>query len=180
MQPVEYKYDLGDRLVLPDDQKAAFHSVLDTYRADPSNVQPLIDYHLQRMGELQTQALQHQIDTFQETVQGWQKLAMADEQVGGARHETAMNNVALARDTFVSRHAHGTDAWKKDLTEFNQLLDYTGLGNHPVFLRFMDNAAAYVREPEAPALNNVNIPTPRPNGQSPLYDNPRSQQRNGR
>lgn len=184
--PVEYKYELPSELVLSDEQKAEFHGLMDTYRADPSNLQPLLDYHNSRLQEFARTFQENQINEWQrafgETTKAWRKTAMADAEFGGNAFETSMGRVALARDTFMSDHARDTPAWAKDREDMINMMNSTGVGDHPVFLKLMRRVARFISEPHAEEVPVDTRPVPQREGPrgNPLHDNPRSQTFNGR
>ena len=106
----------------------------------------------------------------------WQTAAMADPEIGGSGHETAMRAIARMRDQFVSSAKPGTAQYAKDTAEFNEALRITGAGDHPAILKVFHNVAQMFDEPRLPP-SNPNPPPgngPRPNGKTVLYDNPRS------
>lgn len=168
-EPVNYEYALPETIKMDDTLKGEFHTALDAFRADPAKgVQPLVDLHNKTMQEYADHLVSEQQRVFNETRKGWRTKIMADEEVGGSGHQTAMKAVARMRDMAVP---------EKDRGEFNEFLRITGAGDHPSFIRMMHNFARFFDEPGLPPPN----PTPPPNnGRAPgprgrvLYDNPRS------
>lgn len=166
---VDYKYELPASIKLDDMHRTELHSVLDAYRADPSNVQPLIDLHNKTMEDFAAQTRREQYKVFNETRAGWRKEVLADEEIGGSGHQTAMGAIARMRDLFVP---------EKDRPAFDEFLRVTGAGDHPSFLRMVHNSARYFDEPAPPPPN----PKPSPsNGAKPgkggvrdLYTHPTS------
>lgn len=177
-EPLEYKFELPADMAIDDTRKAALFTALDTYRADPSNIQPLVDFHHAAIQEIAGQALKYQHDVFNETKSTWRKEVMADEQIGGNGHETAMGVVARMRDRFVSQHPRDSAGWEADQKALVQALDLTGAGDHPAILRFIHNVGVAFDEPPPPAPSVGGKPPPQPGGpntgKSPLHDNPRS------
>jgi len=173
---VEYDYTLPETLTLPDERKAEFHAALDAFRADPSKgVQGLIDMHNRAMEEHVERARQEQFKVWNETNDSWRKQVLADPEIGGAGHQTAMMAIARMRDRLASSHKPGTPEYVSDLAAFDQFLNVTGAGNHPVFLKLLHNSARLFDEPAPPP------PNPKPpkdigkqNGKGLLYDHPRS------
>lgn len=168
LEPVAYEYALPETIKLDDATKADFHTALDAFRADPTKgAQPLIDLHNKAMTDYDAQLRQAQVDTWNDTRKAWQTEVLADEEIGGSGHQTAMGAIARMRDMFVT---------EKDRPAFEQFLAVTGAGDHPAFLRMMHNAARLYDEP---ALPPSNVKPPANNGQNPgrkgiLYDHPRS------
>lgn len=177
-EPLEYKFDLPADMVIDDIRKAALFTALDTYRADPSNIQPLVDFHHATIQEIAGQALKYQHDVFNETKSTWRKEVMSDEQIGGNGHETAMGVVARMRDRFVSQHPRDSAGWEADQKALIEALDLTGAGDHPAILRFIHNVGVAFDEPPPPPPSLGGKPPQQPTGPkggvSPLHDNPRS------
>ena len=184
LPPAEYKYTLPDTMKMDDALKEATHHALDAFRADPNNVQPLIDLHEQTMKQyaenLAAETLANQHKAFNETRSGWNKEIMADPILGGSGHNTAMQAVARMRDLLVPKEAMAPRKWDNGqprLSQFEEFLRVTGAGDHPVFHHILHNAARYLDEPGLPPENPQPPPDlGRPNGRGSkvLYDHPRS------
>lgn len=179
--PIEYKYKLPDTLKMDDTLKGEVHGAFDAFRADPTNAQPLIDLHNRTMEnyakQLADQTLANQHKAFNTTRDGWAKDVLADQEIGGAGHQTAMTAIARARDLLVSGAKPGSPQYLADYKAHEDFLRITGAGDHPVYLKMLHRAARYFDEPTPPGEN----PKPPPdNGKAPgrtarvLYDNPRS------
>jgi hypothetical protein len=136
--------------------------------------QSLVDLHAKYASDYATHLAAEQHRIFNETRAGWRNEIMADEQIGGAGHQTAMAAIARARDMFVP-------AANKD--KFNEFLRVTGAGDHPEFLRLLHNAARRFDEPSVPTTQakpppNIGKPPGR-SGISSLYTHPSSQRTAG-
>lgn len=167
--PVAYEYALPETLKMDDARKGEFHGALDAFRADPvKGAQGLVALHEKAMTEYAAQVDQHQRDVWNDTRKEWQTQALADEQIGGSGHRTAMGVIARMRDMFVP---------EADRPAFEQFLQITGAGDHPAFLRMMHNAGRLYDEPPMPPSDIKPSPN---NGANPnarrgiLYDHPRS------
>lgn len=178
-EPVEYKYTLPETLKLSDERKTETHAAFDAFRADPANPQPLINLHNRAMTEYAEQLRRDQFKTFNNTKAGWETNWLADPEIGGAGHRTALKAIARVRDDFVSSAQQGTPKYNQDWKEFNEFLAITGAGSHPAFARLMHNLSGYVTERQA-EQNPVDIKPPKDIGKQPgnfkqiMYDNPRS------
>jgi hypothetical protein len=131
--------------------------------------QDLIGLHTQAMESYAEQVARQQMQVWNDTRADWRRQAMADEQIGGSGHLTAMSEVAQMRDLLVPA---------ADRAAFDQFLRATGAGDHPAFLKVLHNAARYMREPAQPPSN---IKPTADNGRNPnerrsavLYDRSRS------
>ena len=173
----EYKYEVPEEIRISDTQRETFHTAIEDARN--GNPQALIDLHYEAMKEFRTGVEQNQRDAWATTLQDWQSQVENDPQIGGQKFGPVSQRVAQMRDNYVSTHPHGSDEWKAEMSSFNEMLDRTGVGNHPAMWRFLDNVAKKLNEPSAPTLTN---PKPAPSGKrgtEVMYDNPRSPRANG-
>lgn len=142
-----------------------FTSVLGESRIPQEVGQKLLDMHAQHALAQVDQLSKYQHDVFNETRKGWRTQVMADEVLGGSGHQTAMGVVARMRDKFVP---------EGDREAFRQMLGYTGVGDHPLFLRMMHNIGRAFDEGPPPPPN----PQPPKNAgkgrRGVLYDHPTS------
>ena len=183
LEPVAYEYKLPETLKMDDARKAEVHTAFDAFRADPiKGAQALIDLHTKSMEEYATnyaaETLKNQFKVFNDTCRNWEKKVMADEELGGAGHETAMGAVARARDMTISSAKPGTPRYAADRKEFDEFLRTTGAGSHPAFMRMLHNAARYIDEPQADNQPLSDLKPPKGNGKAPgsrMYDHPSSQ-----
>jgi len=177
LEPVEYKFELPEGFNLADDLKTQFTGVLDGFRQDPSNVQPLVDFHVAEVNRIVEKIGDDQHRVFNDTRREWQKQIKGDEEFGGAGFETSSKAVARMRDLLVSSHKPGTPEYDRQAKEANEFFRITGAGDHPVLWRILHNAARYLDEAPLPPANIGPAPGGRaPNGskRSMLYDNPTS------
>lgn len=177
LQPVEYKYELPEHLALTDETKTFLNGVLDAFRQDPTNTQPLIDFHVKALEAFADMTRQQQHVAFNDTRMGWQKEITGDEELGGSGFETTKAKVARMRDLLVTsaNPAKEPERYAKEMKEFQQFVRITGAGDHRAFWRILNNAGTRLDEP---ALPSVEI-KPAPNGRMPgerrmsrLYDKP--------
>ena len=173
---IDWKYELPKNITMDDAQKGEFHAALEKFKTDPNEAAKEVLALGGKMMEQFTkdfaaETLKQQEKTFLDTRKSWATKWMADPEIGGAGHQTAMAAIARVRDYAVPQ---------KDRAEFDQFLRVTGAGDHPAFGRLLHNLARYVDEPQA-----VDMPTdikpPRDIGLNPnrrgrelLYDHPRS------
>ncbi len=136
--PVEYKYTLPETLKMDDALKGEVHKAFDDFRANPADAQGLIDLHAKSMTEFATQLDRQNREAFANYRKSMRDKVMADPELGGAGHQTAMGAVARMRDLFVP---------EKDRAEFDDMLRITGAGDHPAMLRLLHNAAKWFDDP---------------------------------
>lgn len=173
----EYKYDIPEDLKLTDDQRTTFHTAVEDARN--GNLQGLMDMHHQAIRAHTDWAAQNQRDVWGQQLQQWQDRVESDPDIGGAKFAGVSMRVAQLRDNFVSTHEKGTDGWKADMNEFNQMLDSTGVGNHPAMWKWANNMGKALAEAAHPTIVD---PKPAPQGKrgsEVMYDNPRSPRPNG-
>lgn len=132
---------------------AEFNAFLGEHNLSPEIGQKLLNQHTAAMTELGQSLLRQQHETFANTREGWRKEVLADPQMGGAGHQTAMQAIARMRDKLVSRHAPGSPAYQADLKAFEDMTKVTGVGDNPAFLRMLHNAARIMDEPRMPPAN---------------------------
>ena len=159
--PIEYKYTLPETVQLDDANKAALHTAFDAFRADPANPQPLIDLHNKLVSDFAAQTDANQRRVFNDYRAENRKAVLADPEIGGSGHQTAMGAIARMRDLLApkgSMEPRKFDDGKPRMSELDEFLESTGAGDHPLFLKILHNAARFLDEPQA-----ANLPAnPRP------------------
>ena len=118
-----------------------------------------------------------QRDVWAETQKNWRTRVLADAEVGGAGHNTAIAACARMRDEFISSAPKGSARYNKEMAEFQEFDAWTGASNHPAFLRIMHNVARVFDEPQAASIP-VDIRPSKSNGRPPkgssIYSHPSS------
>ncbi|WP_143029605.1 hypothetical protein [Bradyrhizobium brasilense] len=169
-EPIAYEYTVPETLKIDDATRGELHSALDAFRQDPAKgAQALIDLHNKAVTSFAEQSLANQHKAFNETRSGWARDVLADEEIGGAGHQTAMRAIARMRDLFVP---------EKERAAFDQFLRVTGAGDHPQFLKLLHQAARYIDEPSMPpagAKPTANNGKPPGSRRDAIYDHPSSQ-----
>jgi hypothetical protein len=159
LDPIDWFAEEGglkipETLKLDDDTKPKLTAALETFRTDPTKgAQELIDLGNQAVTDAVTALHTQMWSDFSDTRRAWTEKVMADPELGGAGHETAMGRNARMRDMFVSRHAPETEAYKKDWAEFKEFMQVTGAGDHPAFHRMLQNVARKFDEATTPPPN---------------------------
>lgn len=167
LTPVEYKYTLPEGLSMDDALKGKTHAAFDAFRANPAEgVQKLIDLHAEIEQRRAEQTVRNQFDVFNKTKETWEKDWLADPEIGGAGHRTALGAIARVRDIGVTSAKEGSPQYDADWKQFEQFLAITGAGSHPAFGRLMHNLSRYIDEPQAKDLPTDIKPT-KTNGKAP-------------
>jgi len=169
-KPVYQEFTFPEGVTADKERLGQYTELLGQHGIAQEAGQALLDMHTGAMQSYAEHLIAEQHRVFGETRANWRTEVMADDQLGGAGHQTTMAAVARMRDLLVPEN-------RKDA--FNQMLRVTGVGDHPEFLRLLHNAARYFDEPTAPA--HIGRPPP-DNGRQPgragsramMYDHPRS------
>lgn len=183
-EPVKYEFELPPVLKGDDTKIGLFSGILNEAKLDATlgkDVgQKLLGLHADAMtayaDQLAKDKLAQQHKAFNDTRDGWNTQVMADPEIGGSGHDTAMKAIARVRDRLVSSSAPGTDQYTKDYAELETFLRITGAGDHPVFLKMMHRAAPFIDEPQADTIPHGYQP-PKGNGRAPkggIYTHPSS------
>jgi hypothetical protein len=169
-EPITYEFALPE--VLKDDGKSLdeYRNLLGSHRVAPEAGQKLLDLHAKAMTDYSEHLQNEQRRVWNETRDTWRKEVLADEQLGGAGHQTAMAAIARVRDVAVP---------EAERASFEAFLRTTGAGDNPAFLRAMHRLARYIDEPQSDSIPSNPKPAPdsgRPRGRfrDAMYDNPRS------
>ena len=108
-EPIQYpEWKLPENVKPDAEMLGKYTAALGEHRVPPEAGQKLLDMHaaaLQHSMQSYADFLareQHRV--FGETRQSWRKEAMADPEIGGAGHQTAMGVIARMRDRLVSDH----------------------------------------------------------------------------
>ena len=182
-KPIEFAYTLPETVALPDAMKDEFHGILTEFSATPNapeTQQKLVDFHLARLNEGIQEYNRNMRQSWNDLNDKWSKEVKADPIIGGNAHDTAMQAVAYVRDNFCSLEDRGTPGYEAARQGFDEMMELTGAGNNPWFLRFVHNVSQVVNEPQMQATSDIKvIPQQEGNGRAPIYRHPTSQ-RNGR
>lgn len=171
--PVVYDFKFPEGIKAEPESLKTYTTLLQETNIPPEVGQKLLDQHTAVLQKFVDQQLQNQHDAFAKTREGWRDQVMADEHLGGSGFRTMLANVAEMRDMFVP------EADRKSFTEF---LDTTGAGDHPAFLRFMNNLARRFKEPApitAPFRPPADIGKAPGSRRGSMYDHPTSQRMQG-
>lgn len=175
-EPVKYEaFKLPEGVPVDEARINAFQEIVGPAKLDQETAQKLVDLHATTIQAMQQHLVQAQIDAFAETRRQWREKSMADEQIGGSGHQTAMRAAARMRDLLVG------DGLK---AEFAQFLADTGVGDHPVMIKIFHNAARLFDEPAAPSIQARPVPDRggpgKPSKGAAIYDHPSSRKAAGR
>lgn len=180
-EPVEYEYKAPEGVVMDEATDKRFRTVLDEFRADPkAGGQKLLDLYAEKTAEMHDNLLRDQHKAFIETRDGWKKQIMADPEIGGSGHQTAITAAARMRDMFASDHPTTSKEYAQDMKDLNDFMRITGAGDHPVFVKIFHRIAQRYDEPALPPAGAKPVLNGgMPKGAGSMYTNPRSPQPRG-
>lgn len=140
--PVKYEFTYPEG-VKPEEVNAermsAYTGILGEAKVAPEVGQKLLDLHLSEVKHVADAMAQRQWDTFNELQKQWRDTVMADPELGGARHATAIQTVM----SLVEQYGGNADERKGLLDAFR----VTGAANNPHILRLLHRAGeALARE----------------------------------
>lgn len=167
LAPIEYKFEWPEAVTPVADKVTAFTDILNEGRVSPEIAQKFVNLHAEALQTATTQMFADQHRVFNEMRKSWNTEIMADEVLGGAGHQTAMQAVARARDALVPSEMlepRKYDDGSPRLSQFEEFLRVTGAGDHPVFARILHNADRFISE--AP-FTPIEIAPPPNNGRAP-------------
>lgn len=150
---IEYKFEMPEVIKDSPKEMAEFTGFLNEAKATPEIGQKMLNLHAAAMQKYADGILSRQISSFNSTRSDWAKQVMADEQIGGAGHNTAMGAIARMRDLLVSDSSPGSEQYAADMAAFNEMARVTGVGDHPVFLKMLHRNARYMDAPAPPPPN---------------------------
>lgn len=137
--------------------------------------QALVDMHASEMTRLANDMIKGQYSAFSDTRKQWREQMMKDPEIGGNGHQAALQAAARMRDLLVS---------EEHRAEFKAFSRFTGAGDHPAFIRLLNNMARFMDEPaqRPAAFKPPSDIGKKPNVQSAgerrsvLYDHQRSEE----
>jgi len=108
-----------------------FTEVLKEFKAPQALGQKIIDLYSKEV----TKIAEHQQRAWQKTLDDWKNDTLADPLLGGNRFQTVLRRCSDVLTEFAT-------------PEFRQMLDVSGIGNHPEMFRFLNRVAEFVGEPK--------------------------------
>lgn len=172
LEPLVYEPPaLPEGLSFEAERIKALDDVISPLRVPAEARQQLVDLHVAEMQRYAEHLAREQHRIFAETRKSWRDEVLADEQIGGAGHHTALASCMRMIDEFVPQSQR---------KQFDEMLLATGAGDHPAMLRFLHNLGRKFDAPAAPIVPAGPAPdrgggTGRGRRMRDMYDHPRSQ-----
>jgi hypothetical protein len=115
-----------------------FKEVLGGNLSHQEKGQRLVDMYIAEIQRRDDEALKNQIDVWNTTQDQWKDSVKSDPEIGGNRFNTTMQTCISAVNRF-----GGNPEQRSALL---QALDFTGAGNNPAIIRFINNMASALKE----------------------------------
>lgn len=100
--------------------------------------QKAVDFHVAEVKNLLEANNKASFDAWENTKNEWKESFMSDPELGGNRWQTTVNSAL----DFIRTHG-GND---KQQSEFRDLMNLSGVGNHPAMIRLLSNAGRNMSE----------------------------------
>lgn len=131
-------FTLPEGVKLEDAPLNTFKEVLGGELPPQERGQRLIDMHLQELQRHDQLLVERQVQVWNDTQQQWKDAVRADPELGGNRFNTTIQTCISAVNRF------GGNAQQR--AELMQALDFTGAGNNPAIIRWINNMATQLAE----------------------------------
>lgn len=102
--------------------------------------QSLVDRHVAEVKETMDRYTKSLTDAWNKQKNDWKESFLSDPEIGGNRHETVVNSAVDAIGIYGGS--------EKQQSEFRDLMEKTGVGNHPAMIRLLSNVMIAKAEPK--------------------------------
>lgn len=125
---------LPEGIQMPPEELTRFTEVLGENKIAPEAGQKLLEAYTSEIQRFQQDTLKSQTEAFNTVRRGWVEEFMADPEIGGNRKDTTIRNCAGVLEQYGS-------------PELRTMLTFTGAGDHPAMIRFINNIGKVLGEP---------------------------------
>lgn len=138
--PAEAPAPTYETLKLPEgiemltEELGRFTAILGDNKIAPEVGQKLLEAYTAEIQRLQTDTVKNQYDVFNTTRQQWREEFAADPEIGGNRRDTTIRNCGAVLEQYGS-------------PELRAMLTFTGAGDHPAMIKFINNIGKVLGEP---------------------------------
>lgn len=143
--PAYEAFTLPDDLTVDTERLGTFTKLLGEFENSKPNHegfqqfgQSLVDYHIAEVQENTKRLNESYIQAWEKQKNDWKESFIKDPEIGGNRKDTTINSAL----EFIRTHG-GNETQQ---TEFRNLMESTGVGNHPAMIRMLANAMQAYRE----------------------------------
>lgn len=144
--PTYEPFTLPENFTLEEERVKEFTSILGEFegktKADHAAVQEFgqkaVNFHvaeIQRTVDSMTKSMEQE---WENTKKGWKESFMSDPELGGNRWQTSIDSAL----NFIRTHG-GTE---EQQAQFRELMNTSGIGNHPAMIRLLANAGSKMSE----------------------------------
>lgn len=137
--PSYQPFTLPEGVSLDEKELGQFHGVLGKHKLTQETGQELLDLHVNELNRFSERLTAHQHEVFNRTREGWRNEFIADRDIGQNRRETTLQTCG----SMIERY--GGDS--KQVAELRSMLTFTGAGDHPALIRFINNMGRALSEP---------------------------------
>jgi hypothetical protein len=123
--PESYEFAMPEGVELDEKAAAEFSDIAKELKLPQDQAQKIVDMYAKRV--------QGQVEAHKALVEGWASTVKADKEIGGDKLPESLATARKAVDTFGS-------------PELKSLLNTSGLGNHPEFVKLMYRAGKAISE----------------------------------
>jgi hypothetical protein len=157
-EPVAYEFTFPEGVTVENSQLDGYRNVLRENGISPAAGQKLLDLYVERMQQHGVDTLAGQHKAFADTRRTWFNQIKADPEMGGSAFETTRAAVVRGRDLLLAGRPNADQEW-------NDMVNSTGVGEHPTFWRMLARVSRMFDEP-APPMIPAN-PAPNAQGRGP-------------
>ena len=152
--PIEYAFTYPEGVKPADldaERMGAFTGILNESRVPPAAAQKMLDLHLDEVRRVEQAITDRQWDVFANTQKEWRDQTMADPEIGGSRHETALRTVMSLIDAYGQRfqgtkEPRNAEAIAAERKEMLDVFRATGAANNRLILGLLHFAGDKFRE----------------------------------
>jgi hypothetical protein len=132
-EPIVYDLKIPETVKLSDAERAEIHGLFNEGQVKPEVAQKYLDRHYAEVQKVADAIRAEQHTVWQQTQEEWRNQVMADPEIGGNRLQTTLTSAGAMIEQYGSE-------------ELRRMLGYTGAGNHPAMVRFLNNVGKALGE----------------------------------
>lgn len=145
--PVYDTFTVPEGITLDGDRVSKFTEILGDLEKNAKGIdhalvqqfgQKAVDFHVAELQKQSEEFNKYITTSWERTKQEWKDSFLKDPEIGGNRFQTTVDNAL----NFIRTHG-GTP---EQQTEFRNLMETSGLGNHPTMIRLLANAGLRMSE----------------------------------
>lgn len=167
-------FKLPDGMKLDPTTLADASTLFKSLNLDQAGAQSLVDFHTKALAK----AASDPVDAWSGMVKDWGDKSAADPDIG-PKMAQIKETVGRAYDALISAAGDKAPAMRATVAEFKSIMDLTGAGNHPAFIKVLSGLASALVEGKhvagsAPSTFGQGEQGARPSAAQALYGKPAS------